>query len=164
MITRLLLAVAALAIGLPLPARAQEKEEATPFQFRAIPASPQIAQQLDATNSQFDAAFNKRDAVAVAALFTANETLVVPEGVFSGQDSIAKHYTDWFQRGNHSDHITKLSYVYAFGGDLCAIGGWSVTFNPGRPIPGGGYLMRVYTRVHDTWKIRVQVDKYTGTR
>jgi ketosteroid isomerase-like protein len=89
---------------------------------------------------------------------------VVPEGVFSGQDSIAKHYTDWFQRGNHSDHITKLSYVYAFGGDLCAIGGWSVTFNPGRPIPGGGYLMRVYTRVHDTWKIRVQVDKYTGTR
>jgi hypothetical protein len=78
--TRLLLAVAGMAIGLPLPALAQEKEEATPFLYRAILASPQIAQQLDATNSQFDEAINKHDAVAVAALFTANETLVVPEG------------------------------------------------------------------------------------
>ena len=162
--TRLLGALVGLAISLALPALAQEKEEATPFRFRAIPASPQIAQQLDATNSQFDEAINKHDAVAVAALFTANATLVVPEGVFSGPDSIAKHYTDKFQRGNPSDHITKLSYVYAFGGDLCAIGGWSVTFHPGRPIPGGSYLIRVYTRVGDTWKIRVQVDKYTGTR
>ena len=29
-----------------------------------------------------------------------------------------------------------------------------------RPIQGGGYLIRVYTRVRDTWKIRLQVDKY----
>jgi ketosteroid isomerase-like protein len=162
MITRLLGALVGLAISFALPTFAQEKEEATPFLYRAIPASPH--QQLDATNSQFDEAINKHDAVAVAALFTANETLVVPEGVFSGRDSIAKHYTDWFQRWNPSDHITKLSYVYAFGGDLCAIGGWSVTVYPGRPMHGGGYLIRVYTRVRDTWKIRVQVDKYTGSR
>ena len=38
--THLLLAVAGMAIGLPLPALAQEKEEATPFLNRAIPASP----------------------------------------------------------------------------------------------------------------------------
>ena len=25
----------------------------------------------------------------------------------------------------------------------------------------GGYLIRVYTRVGDAWKIRVEVDKYT---
>ena len=159
--TRLLFPLVGLAISFALPIFAQEKEEPTPFLYRAIPASPQIAQQLDATNSQFDEAINKHDAVAVAALFTANATLVVPEGVFSGPDSIAKHYTDRFQRGNPSDHITKLSFVYAFGDDLCGIGGRSVTVNPGRVIPqGGGYLIRVYTRVRDTWKIRVEVDKH----
>ena len=62
--TRLLLAVAGMAIGLPLPALAQEKEEATPFRYGTI-------QQLDATISQFDEAINKHDADAVAALFTA---------------------------------------------------------------------------------------------
>jgi uncharacterized protein (TIGR02246 family) len=154
-------ALVGLAISFAMPIFAQEKEEPTPFLYRAIPASPQIAQQLDAINSQFDAAINKHDADAVAALFTTKATLVEPEGVFSGRDSIAKHYTDWFQRSNPSDHITKLGYVYAFGDDLCGIGGRSVTVNPGRVIPQvGGYLIRVYTRGPDTWKIRVQVDKY----
>ena len=155
-----LVALVGLAIGFAFPIYAQEKEEPTPFLYRAIPASPQIAQQLDAINSQFDEAINKHDADAVAALFTTKATLVAPEGVFSGRDSIAKHYTDWFQRSNPSDHITKLSYVYAFGDDLCGIGGRSVTANPGYPLQGGGYLIHVYTRVRDTWKIRLQVDKY----
>ena len=48
----------------------------------------------------------------------------------------------------------------AFAEDLCAIGGRSVTANPGYPLQGGGYLICVYTRVRDTWKIRVEVDKY----
>ena len=159
--TRSVVALVGMAITFALPSFAQEKEEPIPFLYRAIPASPQIAQQLDATNSQFDEAINKHDAVAVAALFTANATLVAPEGTFFGRDSIAKHYTDWFQRWNPSDHITKLSYVYAFGDDLCGIGGRSQTANPGRVIPqGGGYLIRVYTRVRDTWRIRVEVDKH----
>jgi hypothetical protein len=64
-----------------------------------------------------------------------------------------------FQRWNHSDHITKLSYVYAFGDDLCGIGGLTVTVKGS--IHGGQYLMRAYTRVRDTWQIRVQVDKCT---
>jgi ketosteroid isomerase-like protein len=111
-------------------------------------------------NRQLDEAFNKHDAAAVAALATTNATLVAPLGMFSGRDGIEKYFTDVFQRFNPSDQITKISFVYAFGEDLCAIGGRSVTVNPGRPIQGGGYLIRVYTRVRDTWKIRVEVDKY----
>ena len=42
--------------------------------------------------------------------------------------------------------------------DLGAIGGWTTTQNG--PYQGGGYLIRMYTRVGDTWKIRLQVDKY----
>ena len=37
-----------------------------------------------------------------------------------------------------------------------------MTVNHGHPIQGGGYLIRVYTRVRDTWKVRLQVDKYYG--
>ena len=85
-----------------------------------------------------------------------------PLGIFSGRDGIEKYFTDVFQRANPSDQVTKISYVYAFGGDLCAIGGRSQTMNLGRPIPGGAYLIRVYTRVGDTWKIRAEVDKATA--
>ena len=159
---RLLVPLVGLAISFALPASAQEKEEANPFLYRAILASPQLAQQLDVINRQLDEACNKHDAVAVAALFTTNATLVTPLGIFSGRDGIEKYFTDVFQRFNPSDQLTKISYVYGFGGDLCAIGGRSTIANPGRPIPGGGYLIRVYTRVRDTWKIRVEVDKYTA--
>ena len=151
-----------LAIRFALPAIAQEKEEANSFRYRAIPASPELAQQLEPINRQLDEAFNKHDAVAVAALFTTNATLVAPLGIVSGRDGVEKYFTDVFQRANPSDQVTKISYVYAFGGDLCAIGGRSLTMNLGRPIPGGAYLIRVYTRVRDTWKIRAEVDKATA--
>jgi ketosteroid isomerase-like protein len=155
---RLLLIVAGLAIGFVLTTFAQEKEEANPFPFRAIPATPQIAQQLDVINRQFDETFDKHDAVAVAAFFTANATLVAPYKTFSGRDSIEKYFTDVFQPYNPSEQLAKISHVYAFADDLCAIGGWTVTVNGGNQ--GGGYLIRVYGRVRDTWKIRVEVDKY----
>jgi ketosteroid isomerase-like protein len=153
---RLLSAFVGLAISFALPAFAQEKEVPNPF--RAIPASPQIAQQLEPINSQYDEAFNKHDVAAVAAFFTANATLVAPRETFSGRDGITKYFTDAFQRYSPSELVTKLSYVYAFADDLCAIGGWTVTLH-GRD-QGGGFLIRVYTRVRDTWKIRLQVDKH----
>ena len=156
---RLLLALAGLAIGLRLPALAQEKEEANPFPFRAILATPQIAQQLDVINRQLDEAVNKHDAVAAAALHTEKATIVTPLGTFSGRDGIEKYFTDVFQRYNPSDQLIKISYVYAFGDDLCAIGGWTVTIHGGSHR-GGGYLVNVYTRVRDTWKIRAGVTKY----
>ena len=156
--TCLLLTLVGLAISFALPTFGEEKEEANSFLFRAIPAIPQLAQQIEPINSQVDEAFNKHDAVAIAALFTTNATLVAPSGMFSGRDGIAKYETDVFQRFNPSDQIAKISYVYAFADDLCAIGGWTVTVNGANR--GGGYLIRVYTRVRDTWKIRLQVDKY----
>ena len=54
--------------------------------------------------------------------------------------------------------VTKMSFVYAFGGDLCALGGWTVTIDGSRNF--GGYLAIVYTFVGGTWKIRASVFKY----
>jgi hypothetical protein len=42
---------------------------------------------------------------------------------------------------------------------LCAIGGWTVTIHGGSQR-GGGYLVHVYTRVRDTWKIRLGASEY----
>ena len=64
---RLVVALVGLAISFALPTFAQEKEEANPFPFSPIAASPQIVQQLEAINLKFDEAFNKHDATAVAA-------------------------------------------------------------------------------------------------
>ena len=44
------------------------------------------------------------------------------------------------------------------GGDLCAIGGWTVTINGTGKF--GGYLVNVYTPTGATWKIRASVFKY----
>jgi hypothetical protein len=65
-----------LAVGFALPIVAQEKEEVKHFPFTPIPADPQLVQQIEAINQKFDEAINKHDADAVAALFTANATLV----------------------------------------------------------------------------------------
>ena len=154
---RLVAALVGFAISFALPIFAQEKEEVKPFPFTPIPAGPQLVQQIEATNQKFDEAFNKHDAAAVGALYTANAVLATPRGMFSGREAIEKYFTDVFQRFNPSDRVTKVSYVYAFGGDLCAIGGWTLVWGPQQ---GGGYLVNVYTPVGGTWKIRASVFKY----
>ena len=94
----------------------------------------------------------------MGALYIANAAQVTPVGTFSGREAIEGYVTDLFQRHNPSDRITKISYVYAMGGDLCAIGGWTVTINGTQKF--GGYLVNVYTPAGATWKIRASVFKY----
>jgi uncharacterized protein (TIGR02246 family) len=155
---RLPVALLALAISFALPIFAQEKEEVKPFPFTPILAGPQLAQQIEAINQKFDEAFNKHDAAAVGELYTTNAVQTTPQGSFSGREAIEGYITDLFQRHNPSDRVTKMSYVYAFGGDLCALGGWTVTIDGSRKF--GGYLVIVYTFVGGTWKIRTSVFKY----
>ena len=66
--------------------------------------------------------------------------------------------SDLFQRHKPADRVTKMTYVYAFGGDLCALGGWTVTIDGSRKY--GGYLANVYTQAGATWKIRASVFRY----
>jgi ketosteroid isomerase-like protein len=156
----LAVALAGLAIVFAVPAFTQEKEEVNPFPFRAIAASPQLVQQLEAINLKFDEACNKHDATAVGALYIAKAVQVTPVGTLSGREAIEKYFTDLWARFNDSDRVTKMSYVYAFAGDLCAIGGYSLIMGWGSRQHTGGYLVNVYTRVGDTWKIRASVVKY----
>ena len=118
-----------LAISFALPVFAQDKEDVKPFPFPPIPAGPQLVQQIEAINQKFDEAFNKHDAAAVAALYSANAVQTTPGASFSGREAIQGYITDLFQRHNPTDRVTKLSYIYAMGGDLCGIGGWAVTID-----------------------------------
>jgi ketosteroid isomerase-like protein len=141
-----------------VPALAQEKAAtpAVPNPFQPIPAGPALVQQLEAINEKFD------DATAVAAFYTANAILSSPLGVASGLSEIEKYFTNLFERFSPTDRSTKMNYVYAFGGDLVALGGWTVTIT-GSQQPGG-YLVNVYTPVRGTWKIRAVTFKYaTGS-
>jgi ketosteroid isomerase-like protein len=155
-----LITVVGLAISFALPALSQEKAAtpAVPNPFQPIPAGPALVQQLEAINLKFDEAFNKHDATALGALYIANAAQVTPIGTFSGREAIEGYVTDLFQRHNPSDRVTKMNYVYAMGGDLCAIGGWTVTINGTQKF--GGYLVNVYTLAGSTWKIRASVFKY----
>src|SRR5271157_2683690 len=155
---RFLVALLGLAISFALPTFAQEKGEANAFPFRPILAGPQLVQQVEAINLKFDEAFNKHDVAAVGALYTANAVQVTPQGSFSGREAIEGYITDLFQRHQPVDRITKMTYVYAFGSDLCALGGWTVTINGSMKF--GGYLINVYTQVGGTWKISSSVFKY----
>ena len=150
--TRLLLALVVAAIGFAVPALAQEKA-----------ASPGVPNPLlEVIDEKFDEAFNKHDASAVAAFYTANAILSSPLGVASGLSEIEKYFTNLFERFSPTDRSTKMNYVYAFGGDLVALGGWTVTITGSQQA--GGYLVNVYTPVRGTWKIRAVVFKYaTGS-
>jgi ketosteroid isomerase-like protein len=149
-----------LVISFAVPGFAQEKEEVNPFPFRAIAASPQLVQQLETINLKFDEACNKHDVAAIGALYIAKAVQVTPVGTFSGREAIEKYFTDLFERFNDSDRVTKMSHVYAFAGDLCAIGGYSLIYGWGSRQHTGGYLVNVYTRVGDTWKIRASMLTY----
>ena len=155
-----LVALAGLAIGFAVPALAQEKEDANPFPYRAITASPQLVKQLEAINLKFDEACNRHDATAVGALYIPKAIQVTPVGTFSGREAIEKYFTDLWARFNDTDRVTKMSYVYAFAEDLCAIGGYSLIMGRGSRQHTGGYLVNVYTRVGDTWKIRASMLRY----
>jgi len=126
---RLIVALVGIAVSFALLIFGQEKEEANPFPFHAVAAGPQIVQQLEAINLKFDEAFNKHDAAAVWAFYIPKAVQVTPGGSFSGREAIEGYMTDLFQRHNPTDRITKISYVYAMGGDMCAIGGWTVTID-----------------------------------
>jgi hypothetical protein len=86
--TRPLPVLLGLAICLALPIFAQGKKDVKPFPFNAIPAGPQLVQQIEALNQKFDEVFNKHDAVAVGALYTANAVQSTPQGSFSAREAI----------------------------------------------------------------------------
>jgi ketosteroid isomerase-like protein len=79
---RLLLALAGFAVGFVVPALAQEQKT----------VDPEVRQQIEAVLTKYEDAFNKHDAAAIAALYTADADEVFEKeeagGSASGREAI----------------------------------------------------------------------------
>jgi ketosteroid isomerase-like protein len=142
---RLLLTLIGLAVSPVVSAIAQEQTT----------VDPEVRQQIEAALTKFDEAFNKNDATATAALYTQDAAEVVSEwsagGLAFGQQAIEKrHAANFASSPGKLSH--KLLQVHAIGNEICAISEWSM---PPIKTKGGHYVVTIYVREADDWKIRM---------
>jgi len=138
-------ALAGFAIGLILPTFAQEKDT----------VDPRVAEQVRALAAKYDEAFNRNDAVAVAALYTEDAVFETPSGAFHGREAIeeenAKHY---FEQDHSKNLVTVVDEVVAVGNEVRSTGTWSNTFEEGATIHANGTYSWVLIHEGVSWKIR----------
>src|SRR5580704_11103803 len=149
--TRLLGALAGLAISVALPAYAQQKDV----------TDPQTTQKILAIGKGVTEGVNNYDPAAIAAFYTRDAVFVTTEGPITGRQAIQKWYTDLYQWWHPKNYITKLDgplhLIGTAGNELWATGESSETGQgkTGEPIPIKGYWACIYVREADDWKIRM---------
>ena len=141
---RLLLTLAGFVIGFVVPAFAQEQNK----------IDPEVRQQIEAVLAKYEDAYNKNDAAAIAALYTADAAEVFDEytaggGSASGREAIQQTYAGQFASGPFKLSL-KLVQVYAIGDDVCAVSEFSRQLHSGK-----GYNAKILVREPDGWKIRM---------
>lgn len=104
---------------------------------------------------QHDAALNRNDAAAAAALFTDDAVVVPPGPAFAGRDAIQKDMEKGIKDG-HADHASTVDQIHVAGDLAWTTGGWSMTV----PAPDGarralhGNYSTVDQREGGAWKVR----------
>jgi uncharacterized protein (TIGR02246 family) len=154
---RLVVALVGLAISFAPPPFAQQKDT----------VDPETAQQVRTLASNYDAAFNRQDAVTVAGLYAEDAVFNTPEGKFQGRQAIeelyAKHY---FGEAHSKNVVTVVNQAIAAGNEVRATGTWSDTFE--EPSTGSKHAEGTYSwvLVHegDTWRIRESTYDITNMR
>ena len=127
----------------------------------------ETAQQVRALASNYDTAFNRRDAVAVAGLYAEDAVFNTPEGTFHGRQAIEELYAKHYFGEVHSKNVvTLVNEAIAAGNELRATGTWSDTFE--EPSTGTIHAEGTYSwvLVHegDTWRIRESTYDITNMR
>ena len=153
--TRLLIALAGLAISLASSTFSQQTN--TP--------DPQLRQQLiDEKYKKWDEAQNNNDAAALAAFFTEDAVLVTDRGSVYGREAIGKYFADLFKEYHFSNYVGKPDQYSPYtigtaGNALWSSGEWSLTLQAktGGPIPLKGNWAEIYVRQGDAWKVRMQI-------
>jgi uncharacterized protein (TIGR02246 family) len=138
---RLVVTLAGLAISFALPIFAQEQNT----------VDPEVRQQIEAVLMKFGEAFNKRDAAAMAALYTQNAIRL--ESWWSeanlGQQAIEKSYASMLA-SMPGEFVGQVVQVYAIGNDTCVI------TKDSEGALWKGYKTWICVRDADTWKIRME--------
>jgi uncharacterized protein (TIGR02246 family) len=146
---RLLVTLVGLGIGFAVPAFAQEQNT----------VDPEVRQQIEAVLTKYEDAYNKNDAAAIAALYTADAAEVFDEytaggGSASGREAIQQTYAGQFA-SSPSKRSLKLVQMYTIGDDVCAVSEFSRLLHSGK-----GYHATIYVREGDDWKIRMAYTTY----
>jgi uncharacterized protein (TIGR02246 family) len=146
--TRLLLSLIGLAVSPIVSAIAEEQNT----------VDAEVRQQIEAVVTKYEDAYNKNDAAAIAALYTADAAEVFEKeaagGSACGREAIEQRYAAHFASGPGKLSL-KLVQVYAIGSDTCAISEFSHRFSAGK-----GYHATIYVREGDDWKIRIAYTTY----
>jgi uncharacterized protein (TIGR02246 family) len=146
---RSLFALAGLAIGVAVPAFAQEKG-----------ALGKLAE-----------AINKNDAAAVAAVFTEDGVCVTPQGPIYGRAAIEEHYAEVFAQFHLSNANTRADKtsphsIGTDGNEVWETGEWTSDFqvsDGGAVQQNKGFYSAIYIREDDGWKIRMEIFNVTPT-
>jgi ketosteroid isomerase-like protein len=155
---RLLLALAGFALSFAVPTFAQHTNTPDPqiARQRDLRGDPNALGEFNALGLKVDEAFNKNDAVALAALFTENAVLVAPDGMYFGRQAIQKRYADTFQRSPITTSTGQGECLNAIDNATWATGKWWTT-RQGQTGPKfeTGFWSAIYVREDDAWKIRL---------
>jgi uncharacterized protein (TIGR02246 family) len=105
------------------------------------------ATDVKAVYAAWDAAFNKGDAQAVAALYTDDAILLPPSHVvIKGRADVEKFASGLFEIGMAS-HQLELIEVTVDGADtIAAVATWSVKH---KGAPGGGFITSIFKKQPD---------------
>jgi uncharacterized protein (TIGR02246 family) len=118
------------------------------------------AELLRAANDlahQYDTNYNRKDAAAMAALYTSDGILVAPSGqIIRGRDALQAYYVKRFASGAHS-HAIQVIEVHVQGDGGYVLSEFSVT------APGAngelrevhGHIVSVCRRDSDGWHLRI---------
>jgi uncharacterized protein (TIGR02246 family) len=140
---RLLLILAGSAIGFAVPVLAQEQNT----------VSPEVRHQIEEVLAKYEDAYNKHNAAAIAALYTADAAEVFEKeeagGSASGRETILQRYAAHFASSPGKLSL-KLIQVYAIGDDVCAVSEFSPRFRSGK-----GHHAQIFVHEGDDWKIRL---------
>jgi uncharacterized protein (TIGR02246 family) len=143
-----LVALAGLAIGFAVPALAQEQNT----------VDPEVRQQIEAAVTKYEDAFNRNDATAIAALYTADAAEVF-EHKGAGDSACGREAIEQSYAAHFASNPTKLSLkvvqVYPMGDEVCAISEFSRRFRSGK-----AYHATIFVREGDDWKIRIAYTTY----
>jgi hypothetical protein len=139
---RLLSALAALALGLTVPALAQEQNT----------VDPEVRQQIEALIAKQDEAFNKNDAAGCTAEYT-QDAIEVWSWETAGGAAISQQAIEIRAavrlRLNPAKRVRELVQVYPVGDQICAISEFD------HPSGKKGYCVAIYVRELDKWKVRM---------
>ena len=150
---RLPLALVGSAISFALATFAQQKGT----------VDPKIIEQLREEDKNFEEAYNKHDAVAIAALFTDDAVLVTPHGTFTGRAAIEKKYEEEdFETYNGSDMVSTTERITPVGNELHLTRRFRANYQSGGSfIKIEGNASPVFVLEGDIWKIRSETVEVT---